>query len=161
MVKPTRLHYFFAQGWPATILLVVVLSIFVSLAVLALGPAPQLVGFGAEARSYLFLLGIALLIGLCVSALLGPFILGPIYDRRAALNGAPFHIGDRVEVLVGRNRGSVARVSEVWESRGSLRVEWDNSVARQGRTTFGFAQVIKVSEADLPVASDAWQAARR
>ena len=91
----------------------------------------------------------------------GPFILGPIYHYRAEQNGAPFHTGDRVEILVGANRGQVAQVAEVWEWRGDLRVDWGPSVARKGRTIFGLAQIIKVCDDEPPVAADASQAARR
>jgi len=160
-MKPTRAHYFFAQNWPVKIGIVLVPSLFVVLMARALDPAPEIAGFDAEARSYLFLLGIALLLGFCVVALMGPFILGPIYHYRAELNGAPFQTGDRVEVLVGANRGRVARVAEVWESRSDLRVDWNSSVARKGRTIFHFAQVIKVADAEPSVAADAAQAARR
>jgi hypothetical protein len=160
-MKPTRAHYFFAQNWPTRIWIVSVPSLFVVLMARALGPVPEMAGFEAEARNYLFLLGIALLLGFCMVALTGPFILGPLYHYRAELNGAPFQMGDRVEVLVGANRGQVARVAEVWEWRGDLRVEWSSSVARKGRTIFHCAQVIKVRDAEPPVSADAPQAARR
>ncbi len=146
-VKPTRVHYFFAQNWLARIWVVAIPSLSVLLMARGLGPAPEFAGFEAEAKNYLFLLGIALLLGLCVAALVGPFILGPIYHYRAELNGAPFQTGDRVEVLVGANSGRVARVAEVWEGRAHLRVDWDPAVARKSKTVFHFAQVIKVGDA--------------
>ena len=141
--------------------MMVIPSLFVAFMAWALGPAPEIAGFEPEAKSYLFLLGIALLLGFCVVALTGPFILGPIYHYRAEQNGAPFHTGDRVEILVGANRGQVAQVAEVWEWRGDLRVDWGPSVARKGRTIFGLAQIIKVCDDEPPVAADASQAARR
>jgi hypothetical protein len=49
----------------------------------------------------------------------------------------------------------------VWEWRSDLRVDWNLSVARESRTIFHFAQVIKVADAEPPVAADAPQAARR
>jgi hypothetical protein len=127
----------------------------------ALGPAPEIAKFGPEAKSYLFLLGIALLAGICVAALAGPFILGPIYHHRAELNGAPFQAGDRVVVLVGARRGQVARVTEVLEWRGYLRVDWGSSTARKSREVFQLAQVIKVDVAEPPFAAGSPQAARR
>ena len=133
-MKPTRAQYFFARNWPARILVVIVPLLFAYLMARGLGPVPRLAGLGPEARSYLLLLGIALLLGLCVVALLAPFVLGPIYHYRAELNGAPFQAGDRVEILVGANRGQVARVVEVWDWRGNLRVEWDARVTRRNRT---------------------------
>lgn len=153
-MKPTRAQYFFARNWPVRILVVAVPLLFASLMARALGPVPTLAGLEPEARSYLLLLGVALLLGFCVVALIAPFILGPIYHYRAELNGAPFQTGDRVAVLVGANRGHVARVVEVWDWRGDLRVEWDASVSRRNRTIFGFAQVIKVAEAQTGAPGD-------
>jgi hypothetical protein len=95
--------------------MVAVPSLFVLLMAKPLAPAPEIAGFEGETKSYLFLVGIALLLGFCVVALVGPFILGPIYDYRAELNGVPFQAGDRVGILVGANRGHVARVVEVWD----------------------------------------------
>ena len=134
--------------------IVAVPTLFVFLMARALGPAPQIAGFGAEAKSYLLLLGLALLLGLCVVALTGPFILGPIYHHRAELNGAPFQAGDRVEILVGVNRGRVARVAEVWEWRGDLRVDWGSSEARARRTIFALTQIIKVRDDSPGVPAD-------
>ena len=49
----------------------VIPSLFVAFMAWALGPAPVIAGFEPEAKSYLFLLGIALLLGFCVVALRG------------------------------------------------------------------------------------------
>lgn len=48
--------------------------------------------------------------------------------------------------------------AEVWEGRGDLRVEWDPSLVRRSRAIFRFAQVIKVCDAEPPVAADSSQA---
>jgi hypothetical protein len=125
----------------------------------ALGTPPVLSTLGPEARSYLFLLGITWLLGFCVGGLVGWFILGPLYHYRAELNGYPFRAGDRVEVLVGANRGHVVRVAEVWEQRGEVRVELPESASRKEKTVFHFAQVIKVNDAEPSVAADRPQAA--
>jgi len=41
------------------------------------------------------------------------FILGPVYYTRGRLNGAPYHEGDYVQILVGPHRGWVVRVYAV------------------------------------------------
>jgi hypothetical protein len=143
IVKLTWVHHFFARNWPARLFAVAVPSLFVVMMAKLLGPAPEIVPFEAEAKSYLFLLGMALLLGLCVVALAGPFILGPIYHHRAELNGAPFLPGDHVTILVGPNEGQVAHVAEVWEWRGDLRIKWEPSAPRKGKTIFQFVEVIK------------------
>jgi hypothetical protein len=121
---PTRAQRFFARNWLPWIWIVSFLALAVLLMASALGPVPELAGFGPDAKAYLLLIGIALLLGYCVAALLGPFVLGPIYHWRAEVNGAPFQPGDRVEILVGANSGRVARGAEVWDWRGSLRVDF-------------------------------------
>jgi len=148
---PTRTHRFFARNWLPRIWIVAFPALAALLMASALAPAPDLAGLGPDAKAYLLLIGIALALGLCVAALLGPFVLGPIYHWRAEVNGAPFQPGDRVEILVGANRGRVARVAEVSDWRSSLRVEFTEPVARMAKTHFDFTQVLKVGVADSPV----------
>ena len=145
-MKPTRAHYFFARNWLGWIWIALVPSVCVLIMACALGPPPQLAGFAPEAKSYLFLLGIASFIGLCFAALLGPFILGPLYHHREILNGGPFKVGDRVEILVGRNRGHIATVSEVWDWRGSLGVVFADAVPSSEKTIYRVVQVIRADD---------------
>ena len=84
---------------------------------------------------------------MCVAALLGPFILGPIYHYRGVLNGYPFQPGDRVQILVGANRDRIVQVVEVWDWRGDLRVNLGEFATPRARTFFQFTQVIKVTDA--------------
>jgi hypothetical protein len=150
---PTRAHRFFAGNWLPRIWMAAFPALAVLLMASALGPAPELAGFGPDAKAYLLLIGIALALGFCVAALLGPFVLGPIYHWRAEVNGAPFQPGDRVEILVGATRGRVARVAEVWDWRGSLRVEFDPPAIREETTIFALTQVLKVKSTDPPASA--------
>lgn len=153
------MHYFYAQNWPAWIWFTVVPLLCVLLMASALGTPPDISALGAEAKSYLLLLGITWLLGYCAAGLVGWFILGPIYHYRAELNGAPFQTGDRVQILVGQNRGRVVRVAEVRDWRGDLRVDLGELANRKGKTMFHFAQVIKVDDAEPSVAADRPQVA--
>ena len=153
-MKPTRVHYFYAQNWPAWIWIVIIPTLCVVLMARALGPPPEIAGFQAEAKNYLFLLGSALLLGICVAALLGPFILGPLSHYRAELNGYPFQPGDWVEILVGANCGHVVQVIEVRDWRGDLRVDLGEFARPKARTFFQFTQVVKATDAKLPVVAD-------
>lgn len=145
---PTRAQRFFAGNWLPRIWMAAFPALAALLMAGALGPAPELAGFGRDARAYLLLIGIALALGICVAALLGPFVLGPIYHWRAEVNGAPFQPGDRVEILVGANRGRVARVAEVWDWRGSLQVEFTEPVPRRDKTSFALTEVLKIGAAE-------------
>jgi hypothetical protein len=54
----------------------------------------------------------------------GVFMIWPVAGRVAgALQGAPFHVGDPVWVLVGKYKDTLTRVYEVWDERGQVRVE--------------------------------------
>jgi len=54
----------------------------------------------------------------------GVLFIWPISFRIArALQGAPFHVGDHVWILVGKHKGTLTRVYEVWDERGQIRVE--------------------------------------
>ena len=97
-MKPTRLHYLYAYKWPGWICIVVVPLLCVALVARELGPPPALFPLETDARSYFLLLACAWLLGWASCALLGPFVLGPIYFHRAQLNGAPFQMGDSVEI---------------------------------------------------------------
>jgi len=160
-MKPTRVHYFYAQNWPARIWIVIIPSLCVVLMARALGTPPKIGGFQADARSYLILLAIAWLLGLCVAALLGTFILAPLYRYRAQLNGYPFQPGDRVEILVGASRGRVVHVVEVCDWRGSLRLDLGELASPRARTSFHFAQVIKATDAEPPDPAQALPVERR
>jgi hypothetical protein len=149
-VKPTRWHYFYAQNWPAWIWFTVVPLLPTLPMAYALGAPPGLSSFGTEAKNYLLLLGVTWFLGLCIAGLVGWFILGTLYQYRAELNGYPFQVGDRVEILVGANRGRVATVAEVWDWRGNLHVDLGEFGKPGAKTQFHFAQVIKLSNAGEP-----------
>jgi hypothetical protein len=122
-LTPTRWHYFFAHNWPGRLWITLVPLLCVVLMAWALGPAPpELSRFGPDANRYLMLLEV---------------------------NGGPFQPGDRVRILVGRYRGHIATVIEVWEWRGDLRVDLGaRATSKRPTAVFGLPQVIKVTEAD-------------
>ena len=75
------------------------------------------------------------------------FVLQPIYDLGAKLNGAPFHIGDRVCILVGPYQGSVVRVYSVFEERRQIRVELGEQAKKDSADIFSFTAVCRESAA--------------
>ena len=166
-MKPTRLHYFYAYKWPVWICIVVVPLLCVALVARELGPPPAFFPLESDARSYLLLLACAWLLGWASCALLGPFVLGPISFHRAQLNGAPFQMGDSVEILVGPNRGRVVRVLEPLDGRAMVTVDFGEQAhsrrkgSSRARNTFEETQLLKVVDAEQCFAADAPQAARR
>lgn len=148
-MKPTRLHYFYAYKLPVWIWIIVVPQLCVVLMAKGLGPPPALCPPGTEAGSYLMLLGLAWLLGWAGSALVGPFVLGPIYFHRARLNGAPFQVGDPVRILVGPCRGRVVRVLASVDGRGMVTVYLGETVGgkrKRRRDTFEETQLLRVIE---------------
>jgi hypothetical protein len=41
----------------------------------------------------------------------------------ARIQGWPFHVGDQVYILSGKNRNQIARIYEIWDERGQVRLE--------------------------------------
>lgn len=144
-MKPNRLHYFYAYKGPVWICIIVVPMLFVALMAGALGSPTSLTPGEAHPKGYLLLLGLAWLLGWASCALVGPFVLGPIYFHRAQLNGAPFQAGDPVEILVGPNRGRVVRVVEPLNGRGMVKVDFGEQPGLK-REWFEETQLLKSQE---------------
>lgn len=165
-MKPTRLHYFYAYKWPVWIWIIVVPMLFVAFMARALGSPPALSTLEPDSKSYLLLIGLAWLLGMASCSLVGPFILGPVYFHRAQLNGAPFQVGDPVEILVGPNRGRVVRVLEPLDGRAMVKVDFAEPPGlKQKRTfragdTFEETQLLKVVDAEQRLTKNALPVAR-
>ena len=71
--------------------------------------------------------------------------LGPIYQLRARLNGAPFHVGDRVRILVGPKRDRVVQIYDVWTERSQVRVRLEAQAMRDVSDVFSFTQICRES----------------
>jgi hypothetical protein len=142
-VKPSHLQYIFAKGWPLRACLIVWISLGAWVAVAACHPS------AAMFRDWIYLLlfivsvAVAAAIAFYLSLPFAFILLGPFYHLRARLNGAPFHVGDRVHILVGPHRDRVARIHEVWNDRSQVRVELDD----QETGTFSFTEVCRESAA--------------
>jgi hypothetical protein len=76
-----------------------------------------------------------------------PLILVPIFRLGAKLNGAPFHVGDPVRILMGPHRNRVTRIYEIWKERGQVRVELDQQARESVKDVFEFTQVCRENAA--------------
>ena len=82
----------------------------------------------------------------CFTSLLAVWLfLGPIYRIRARMNGAPFHPGDYVQVLVGPNRGRVFQVDVIWEQRGQVCLELGEPRKKGVQFAFAYTEVFRVA----------------
>lgn len=67
---------------------------------------------------------LAMISAVGLGGILGLLLIGPIAFRiAAAIQGAPFRVGDNVWILVGKHKGTLTRVYKVWNDRGQVRVE--------------------------------------
>jgi hypothetical protein len=79
-----------------------------------------------------------------------PLILVPIFRLGAKLNGAPFHVGDPVRILVGPHRNHLTRIYEIWDERREVRVELDPQARESVKDVFEFTQVCRENAAVKP-----------
>ncbi len=128
-VRPSILNHLFARGF----------AIAGVAGALALAVA---VACMAESRSLWAV--IAVIAALPLGGLLGLLFLWPLLFRIGGwVNGAPFQEGDTVRVLVGRHRGRVGPVYEVWASRGQVRVQLDPQAAQNVTDVFSDNQLLR------------------
>jgi len=142
-VKPSFVQYLFAKNWPAKIYI----SVAALSSVWAVFALCQPVGemFTNWQTAVIFVVSIiaAPVLGFCVALGFGYLILRPIYYFRAKLNGAPFHVGDRVRILVGPYRDRVAEIYAVWSERGQVGVEPGEPRIAEGGEVYQFTQICR------------------
>jgi phosphate/sulfate permease len=137
------MQYLIAGNWPLKIWLTAVSLLCIFLAWHACQPTM------ASFRDWHFLIlfvsviVLAPVLGCFVSFLFILFILGPIYYARGRLNGAPFHEGDHVQILVGPHRGRVVRVYAIWAERNQVRVELGEQTKKGASDVFSYFQVCR------------------
>ena len=122
-MPPSRLQYFFAQPWLSNTWLVTVPTICVVLAVRASGASFASLTDWSSALWLVAIIALALPAGYLLALVSGCLIFPPLFRRCGLRNGAPFHNGDRVRILVGQHRDKIVHVCEVRESWNQVRVE--------------------------------------
>jgi hypothetical protein len=137
------MQYFFAGNWPMKIWLAAVSLLCIFLAWRTC--EPSMTSFRDWHFLVLFVGAILLapVFGCYVSLLFMWFILGPVYYARGRLNGAPFHEGDHVQILVGLHRGRVVRVYAIWAERNQVRVELGEQKTKGVSDVFSYFQVCR------------------
>jgi hypothetical protein len=152
-MKPTRAQYFFARGRPLQVVgLLLVVGAPLSFAYLVACVLAQVYQPVSEIWNLLrlvFYVSVAffmsfLLSTVTASCLAGIFwpLLRPLYKARCLKNGAPFRVGDYVQILAGRHKGRVVRVYSEWRD-DSVRVELGNKEAEKFKDIFDALQVVR------------------
>jgi hypothetical protein len=78
--------------------------------------------------------------------MLGAILIGmPICNLAASLQGWPFYEGDEVIVLTGKRKGTVAKVYEVWDERGQVRLALGEAEAKSCDDVYSALQVTRTA----------------
>jgi hypothetical protein len=141
-MKPSLMHYFFAQDWPLKIWLVG-FSLFCAItAGNACEPSFALLRDWHFLILFISAILVAPTLGFFLALPLAWIVIGPFYHFRAKLNGAPFHVGDHVQILVGSHRGKVARIYSTWQG-DTFRVELGSDAEKSYKDIFSPTKVLR------------------
>jgi hypothetical protein len=144
-MDPTRTQRFWAGPWPARIW-------FVgwpvgSVAVVVDKGDPTFAAFTDIwfVLCFVFAVVLAVPVGFFLSLAVGFPVIGTIMMTRERINGGPFEIGDRVQIIAGRHAGTVTRVYSTWQC-GTLRVELGEEASEDFKDIYGPAQLLRATE---------------
>lgn len=142
-MKPSRMQYIFAKDWPLKAYFSVAAMLGLWAAVATCQPSMAL--FSDWLYLLLFIVSIVVtpVLAFFLSLPCAWMVIGPLYYLRARLNGAPFHIGDRVRILVGPHQDRTVQVYEVWAERRQVRVDLDAQTEKDVTDVFSFTQVCR------------------
>ena len=146
-MKPTRMQYIIAEGWLERVFHTVIPLLCALSVIRILKPTLELLSNWSYLSRFTVIVLTVLMIGYLSALVIGWFILGPIHYIRGLGNGAPFHKGDLVQILVAPHRDRLARVYEVWESRKQVRVELSAKEKEELKDFFSFIQICKEKDA--------------
>ena len=77
----------------------------------------------------------------------GALVVWPIVARIGSrINGAPWSEGDLVQILIGKHRGHVGRIYEIWPSRDQVRVEINEQTKSDVTDVYFFNEVCRERE---------------
>jgi hypothetical protein len=152
MRKPTRLQYFFASETPGWIGCVLIILCGVGAGVMAgraaLTYLHPLSSWWNLVRFVLYV-GVTSLLGLFLATFPGTFFVGvPLFQWREEVNGAPFKIGDTVQILSERHKGRIGQVYAIWQY-GSLRVYLGEHEKEERKDIFSAWQLLREGDAGI------------
>lgn len=144
-VKPSLLQKIFAKNWPMKAYFFVAASLGVCVAVVACQPSAAM--FHDWGYLLLFIISVVLapVLFIFLSMPCSFIVRHPLFLLSAKLNGAPFHIGDRVCILVGPHLGRVVQIYEIWSERGQVRVELNEQTREEVKDVFSYNEVCRES----------------
>ena len=141
---PTKRSLFFADGRPSQVWFAVVGLGSLGVTWWALNPTLELFTDWPQLARFVLLLVLAGAGSLCAGLLVGWPIIGPLRLDQSYRNGAPFEVGDVVEILAKEHRGRVGRVYAKWQG-DSVRVELGVPLKDQFDDVFFWDQLLRRS----------------
>lgn len=82
-------------------------------------------------------------IGFLCGVLAGSVVLPPVCWWRGRVNGAPFHVGDQVRVLLGPYRDEVRVVYAVWDERGEVRLDFGPQAKEEFADVYSYLEICR------------------
>jgi hypothetical protein len=143
-MKPSFMQMFFAKHWPLKFWMAVIGAISIFMACRACEPSLSSLHDWHFLVLFVSVIVLAPVLACYSSLMIVWLFLGPIYRIRGRMNGAPFHPGDYVQVLVGPNRGRVFQVDVIWEQRGQVCLELGSPRRKGVQFAFAYTQVFRV-----------------
>ena len=143
-MKPSREQFFFANNWPFRIWVSLASAISLVLAVRVCEPSVAALHDWGYVLRLVVACALALIVGFIASLPTAWIFLGPLCYQQAQFNGAPFRVGDHVQILVGIHSGRVVRIYELWESRCEVRVELGESERNDVTDVFSETQICRI-----------------
>lgn len=144
---PTRRQLFYARNGPFRILHVLVQAACIATLLWLSGLLADGVVWDRDALwRLLWVFFLAVVLAMCVTTVLATFFLTPFYRGQAAENGAPFAVGDTVQVLTGPHAGAVAKIYATWQGE-TLRVDLGEEPKARYRDIFAPAQLLRADKA--------------
>ena len=73
-------------------------------------------------------------------------MLAGCYRIITKMNGAPFHKGDVVQILVGEYQGHTATVYEEWRDRKQVRIDLGEQAKQHFKDVFSYNKICRVNQ---------------
>ncbi len=104
---------------------------------------------------HLLVLIVAAPLGFMIGLFPGFVVLCPLLHARGICNGAPFHVGDVVQIIAGPHQGTITRVYSGWQG-DSVRVELGKTAEEGFQDVFTPVQLMRTNsgeQGDVPTRS--------
>ena len=143
-MQPTKAQRFYASAWPEFIGFNGIALIVVILCLRSTGFRPSLLLEWPTNIWFVVVTLISALLGIFLAAIPGMLLMGPLFYHRSVVNGAPFEVGDRVQIIGGKYDGTVTHIYSTWQGN-AVRVDLGEQAKTSYRDVFGPTQLLRVS----------------